>query len=381
MHFVVPQNVSIALNAECCAVIGCLHAILSRFSKNMWTMMLEPYTMESGMAFSKKKQYKHYVKHIDGFCYDTNNIYTAIAAFLSPGMAHVMNSGVLKRLLDGYLIRNDAFKATYPIQHHVLWHMYEAYVMEATRRDSQDDSFYVDIPCRMSKMPMPPVMYIYTLLLGDILPESIAMDVFLSIRLKDTDPQSLPPVKGHILLLEQWNQTFMVDNIHPSSTIDASVDGTTPLAATGKSNHNVYSPLSHEPGDTSAMYNFLATLEVLSCFNPMDTKQIAVARDIQNTPDVIKPCAQYDTYRGCVQITDIIPYCHGGPCKELFKQREVNPWQGSVLPIFGWNTSSVESVQSPLFGSHPIVLKTLLNHPIKYICLPKWRWDRDSAPC
>jgi len=328
-------------------MMAMLHCIIARFPTRLWDLAMEMY--------GRAEQLKIYSpggagqeSKITGIDMYTNNLYTALLAFLDLHRNHIISFEAIDLL-------KCKFNQDPELQHKYYPHFAIINKIFDVRIDSDtilSYGAYVDIPQQVDEYPLPPVAYLYSLLIGDMLEEVDVRCVFMGIRLrpeKNTsmgmgETQEIPPRRG------DWNdlQAFLhLENVAESMPV-------------------VYPPLPSAPANLTAFMNLLACIEFLGYFQAIQASEVNTAQMHIKNPGIPHAPADNSTYRGCVSIYDILPYTCAAPLRavDLYKMESVNGWQGSVLPMYTIRKNAVESTKSPLFNSHPLLLHCLFSYPI-----------------
>lgn len=344
-------------------MFGMFHAILARFPTRLWDMCTEPYRVQEDLVIHNIRDASGGMdSRIVGFDYNANNLYTAILSFFDPSRKHIIVIAAIDMLMSVFSGNID-LQSRYYHQFRLVTILFHARAYPS--EEWTQCGVYIDIPQSLENVPFPPVMFLYTLLLGDVLSETQAMTLFLGIRVKTRSkaindqycvpaPQPIPPTRGRLSHLQQLAA--------PGDALPAGVPC-------------VYEPIPDRPTDMTHLTNTLACIEFLSYFPVSPATEIDSPNAHRTATLKPTPAATADTYRGCVRIHDILPYVAPHlKASNLHVMPAVNAWQGAVLPTYVVRDNPIRSHRSPLFGASPILVECLALNPVTSVKQPLADW-------
>lgn len=315
------------------------------------------------------------LEHVEGFHNASNTLHSAMLAFFYLAEPHIIAVDSV-RMLFKIFCQNVAFQATAPGCVHVVNALHQ--LISTPRQQQIRTTAYIEIPTEMYGLvqdDVPPVAYLYTLLVSDLLDSNFASQMFLSIRLCPRMSKILPAQK-----------TFKPANMRPCG-----VNGL----------HNLHREYQTTPptGLYSNLYTAVNAPEIgcmhyLTFFMEMQTYtqwQNLHCGDLKTCQRVfgsrgVDPSSALgpETYRGMLAPAHIIRYARrdGRDLQTNTHAYELNAnvFQHNVVPVVRFRNkdwakdiSREVTEASPLFGCDPFLRACLFTMPIDNLCVEPLR--------
>lgn len=380
------------------STLGCFHGILGRFVDTLSHHARKPFldehvvkvlpeTPSNAQRPDLAAPYRGFLVTppakmtvVDGFYNGSGTLQSAIVAFFCLSEPHIITVEAVK-LLYRLFCQNPRFQSRSSRCMHVVDALYQK--LQSPHNHIQTTA-YIEIPSEMYGLVeenVPPVAYLYALLVTDIIPPNFAVQLFLSIR-----------------LCPRMNRVFpRPSSFKPADTRTCGVEGLMKL-------HRVYQT-ALPTGEYSRLYTAVKAPDIgymhyLTFFMEMQTYVQWVTLgggDLQKCKQefgsygvdphsALKP----GMYRGMLSPAHIVRYARrdGRDIHTNVHAYEIdaNEFQHQVVPVVRFRDSArikdisrvcadtgSPSEQSPLVGCDPFLWACLFTMPIDYITVESLR--------
>lgn len=377
------------------SMLGCFHGILARFIDTLSLHATKPFLDEQVLKVAPtRKDDKQMMKnalppsyrqcvitpeerleHVEGFHYGSNTIHTAMLAFFYVGEPHLISVDAV-RMLHKIFCQNMSFQARSPSCVHVVNALHQS--ISAPKQQQIRGITYVRIPSEMYGLvqdDVPPVAYLYMLLVSDLLDSNFAAQMFLNIRLCPrtskvlSASQSFKPADQRLCGVEGLKKMHREYNTDLPTGMYSSLYTLTNAPGIGCMHYLAF----FMEMQTYTQWQNLDCGDLRACQRAFGAHGAAPSSSLEKR-----------TYRGMLVPAHIVRYARRDgrdlQTNNHAYELEANIFQHQVVPVVRFrekerdkDISRGNTENSPLFGADPFVRACLFTMPIDSISVEPLR--------